>query len=159
MPAALFYYILSDPMIKLEDKGADDIDLKILKALKPKGLISSDLKVVNALDENLSGWSDVLPVYVSASGTLSASTKCAMSPEDLKALTEYSELKLLSLGREMLKGVYDTRPLNTDNCKYCDHRDECMFDATLPGCVAGGENIDSDEAMERIRAEVGKQEG
>ena len=155
-PAALFYYILSDPMIKLDAKGKEELDKKIIRALKPRGLISSDMKVIRALDENVSGWSDVIPVQVSSKGELTANSKAAMSPDDIRALTEYSELKLISLGQEMLKGVYDMKPLDTDRCKYCDHKDECMFDQTLPGCVSGAAVTDSEEAMELIRTAVKK---
>ncbi|MBR6258282.1 MAG: PD-(D/E)XK nuclease family protein [Lachnospiraceae bacterium] len=159
VPAALFYYILSDPMISIDDGVTDDLDRKLLKTLKPRGLISNDDTVINALDTNFTGWSDVMAVQRSAGGAISANSKSAMSPDDIRALTEYAEQKLMELGQEMLKGVYAAKPLDSDKCKYCSHRDECMFDMTLPGCINTEESIDSEEAMIRIRAAVSKRPG
>ena len=100
-----------------------------------------------------------MAVQRSAGGAISANSKSAMNPDDIRALTEYAEQKLLGLGQEMLKGIYAAKPLDSDKCKYCSHRDECMFDMTLPGCINTEESIDSEEAMIRIRAAVSKKPG
>ena len=155
VPAALFYYTLTDPWVKCKDNKYSDPELKLPGLLKPQGLISSDMNVIHALDGGFSGWSEVIPVFLTKDNEISyKQTNSVLSPEDMKALMEYAELKLLGLGREMLKGRIEVKPVNADSCKYCSHRDECMFDINLPGCAYSGEEISRDEAMERIRKAV-----
>ncbi len=155
VPAALFYYVLTDPWIKLKDNETADPETKIPGMLKPRGFISSDMNVIRALDGNINGWSDVMAVSITGKGEISANTKCTLPPEDIKALALYAERKLLGLGREMLTGMIDHRPMNANSCKFCPHKDECMFDLNLPGCAYSEENISRDEALERIRKAAG----
>ncbi|MBP5607352.1 MAG: PD-(D/E)XK nuclease family protein [Lachnospiraceae bacterium] len=154
VPAALFYYILKEPLIEASSLKDGDPDAKIRKELKPKGLISSDMNVINALDGDFSGWSDVMPVYLTKDGKLSGNTRCALSPEDMKALTEYSYFKLKDLTREMLKGRIDISPSDEESCRYCDHKDECMFDMGLSGCAYKGVKHKEEEALELIKEAV-----
>ncbi len=156
VPAALFYYILKDPVISLEDKDAGELDKYILKELKPKGLISGDIKVINALDGNIRGWSDVVSVALNKDGGISGQTRCTIPPEDMKALTGYAYKKLLSLGKEIASGRIAKGPVDAESCKYCDHRDECMFDTSIPGCVVNEQKMSAAEAMEHMRQVAGE---
>ncbi len=154
VPAALFYYILKEPLIEADSIKDGDPDDKIRKELKPKGLISSDMNVINALDGDFSGWSDVMPVYLTKEGKLSGSSRCALPPEDMKALTDYSYYKLKDLTKEMLKGRIDISPSDEESCRYCDHKDECMFDTGLQGCTYKGRKHSEEEALELIKEAV-----
>ena len=57
---------------------------------------------------------------------------------------------------DALAGKIDVSPAQTedvDACKYCPYRSVCGFDESLPGCQRRVLNIDSQEALRRMKEE------
>ena len=66
--------------------------------------------------------------------------------------------KLLSIGKEIVSGRIAKGPVDADSCKYCDHREECLFDTSIPGCVYNEQKMNAREAMAYMRQIAGESE-
>lgn len=135
IPAAVFYYILRDPIIKGEDIGEDGVEAVLRRELRLTGLISGDEKIVRGLDRDDAG--DVIRVSRKKDGSFTAASE-VIEPEALEAVMRFAEKKLESLGRRIASGEIAAAPLDADSCKWCPHSGECPFDPRTPGCAYRG---------------------
>lgn len=141
VPAAMLYYHIDDPLVdRLSTDSDEDINKKILKELRTKGIVNEDNTVVDMLDTQFESSSDVIPIKRTKSGFDSHSG--VLKEEDMKLLSRYAEKKLLDIGKEIISGKIDLNPIvvkksstavNTDACKYCAYKNVCGFDEHMPG--------------------------
>ncbi|MBR1470448.1 MAG: exodeoxyribonuclease V subunit gamma, partial [Lachnospiraceae bacterium] len=160
VPAALFYYILKDPIVKLTDASADEKQIlgELHKELRVTGLISSAPEVVAGLDHSGADTSDVIRVGKKKDGSYKSGSE-VLAPGELRLLMDYVEKKVSGLGREILSGEKAAAPFNEESCEFCAHREICGFDVKLPGCRYRGTKLDAQTAWEKIRADMGQTDG
>ena len=133
IPAALLYYRFMDPLLDGDKANAD-----IHRSLKPKGLVNSDEKVLELLDEDYknSGGSDVIPVSIKKDGSFSAYSS-VFAPEEFESLMDSVADTVRSRSSAILNGDKKALPVIYDDkknaCTYCPYRDVCGFDPRLPG--------------------------
>ena len=111
-----------------------------------------------AMDQNISGSSNVLPIAVNKDGTLSK-TSSAATKEQFQNLSDYVHQMIGGLGQRIVQGDIDVSPYRLgeeDGCAYCPYSGICGYDEKLPGYekrkleVIGARN----EILERIREQV-----
>lgn len=62
-PAGIFYYNMKDPLLdQKEDETPEETSRRMLKELRPNGLVNGEEAIVKAMDLNLEKSSDVIPV-------------------------------------------------------------------------------------------------
>ncbi len=135
LPAAMLYYRMVDPILKL-DAAADEtvMEEKLLKALNTTGAVSARVGIVDALDEDLEGSSLVVPV--SRKGNEIKGTGSVFDPEILNGILDFAGEKTIALAKEMLAGRIDINPMVTgeeDACKFCAYKGACGFDGKIKG--------------------------
>ena len=161
VPAGIFYYRMQDPVLEKE-AGADEAAMRerLLKKLRPDGIINEDDEVLELLDHGFSGDSLVIPAGRKKDGSLKAASK-TVTPEQFQTLSRFARRKLTQLGERMLGGEVAPDPYEADGrtpCEYCDYADVCGFDRKIPGsCPHRLEPLGKDEVWIRMEQEL-KQE-
>ncbi|MCR5250468.1 MAG: PD-(D/E)XK nuclease family protein [Lachnospiraceae bacterium] len=153
LPAAYFYYIMKDPILK-QEAMKDGTEAGLLKELRLTGLIADSDRVLRGLDSSGNEESQVVRVKRKKDGTFDAHSQLA-DPADLEALLDFAERKLKSMGEEICSGRIAREPVDADRCSYCSFREECPFDLRLPGCRYRGGKLTKEDAWEEIRKKDG----
>ena len=137
VPAALLYYHLDDPVVEEErELTEEELDQQIERALRAKGIVNDEPKIIKLLDGEFSDKSSAIPVERKKDGTFSAKSS-VMSSRDLEKLSGFVTEKLRSIGREILSGKITLEPYargDENACTYCPYGKVCGFDPSVPGC-------------------------
>lgn len=159
IPAAMLYYHVSDPMTETE-KGKPDpqeIEKAILDELKMTGMVSDDEEVIRLMDSEFTDKSQLLPVARKKDGSFTKNSGI-LSSEDFKVVSDYVNTKIKEIGTSILDGEIALNPYEQSNgnaCTYCNYRSICGFDRKLgSNLVRELEELDQDEALERMKGEV-----
>ena len=105
-PAGIFYYRVKDPLTEgSPDEEEEKISQRILQELKVNGLIRSEKKIIQDMDETLEPGkkSLVIPVGYDQDGSLSSHSQVA-SKEQFQALSGYVNEKIRTIGKKILAG-------------------------------------------------------
>ncbi len=132
VPAGVFYYRLSDPVV---DKGEEDTEAAVLKELKPDGLINLQDEVLEHLDRRREGESLAVPIKYNKNGSLSKTTK-AVPEEEFRLMMGHALKKIETAHQEILMGETVAAPYRRgteSGCDYCGYRHVCGFDLKVPG--------------------------
>ena len=136
VPAGIFYYHMQDPLLLVDgDPTAEEIDQKILRQLRPDGLVNADKEVVRRLDQNFTKTSDVIPVTKNKDGLFSKQSKTVTS-EEFEQISDYVHQKLQDLGQNIMEGEIAPVPYQRKQqtaCDHCIYRSVCALDGRIPG--------------------------
>ena len=154
VPAGVFYYRISDPLV---DKQEEQTEEAILKELKPDGLISLKDDVLKHLDHSGSGESLAVPVKYNKNGSLSKGSK-AVPEEEFRLMMEHAARKIEETHRRILSGETDAKPYRKGKetgCDYCKYRHICGFDVKIPGYEYRDiEKMSKDQVIAAMEAEM-----
>lgn len=140
IPSGIFYYHIDDPIVAKSEQAEEEI----FKALKMNGLVNEDKSVIGLMDQKLAGpdgqlrasmKSDIIPVETNKEGELSKRSSAA-EENQIRALLDYVNRKLVEDGRQILQGDSRLNPYRSGDktaCDYCEFRSACGFDPRLPG--------------------------
>lgn len=135
LPGAMLYYHTVDPILSVDKiLSKEEADAKMLKELRTTGAVVARAGVVDALDENLNGNSDVVPVK--KKGQDIELSKCVFEPAVMNAILDFAQAKSISLANEIVSGKIEMNPVLTkefDACTYCDYKDACGYDGKIKG--------------------------
>ncbi len=136
VPAGLFYYNIQDPMVeKTEVMTPSEIEAQIKKQLKMNGLVNSDLEVIQRMDREIEGESDVIPVAVKA-GIVQEARSSVASGKRFGFLRDYVRGRCRKVGQEILQGSTALLPYKQGTrtgCDYCPYHAVCGFDRKTSG--------------------------
>lgn len=135
VPGGILYYRIQDPMLEREEVSPEELNRRLLKKLKPSGLINGDRKVVEAMDKRLEKDSDVIPVAYNKDQSFSRYASVAKG-EQFASLSAFVNQKMGELGRRILEGECSALPYERKGrtpCEYCEYREVCRFDEQIPG--------------------------
>lgn len=158
MPAGILYFSLMEQMIDTDkNMELEQIEERIRKSFKMKGLILADIKVVKLHDKNLeNGYSNIVPAYISKSGLSEGKSSC-VSKEQFKDLQDYMYIVIKQISNEILSGNIDLKPFYKNKktpCSYCDYKSICNFNNGA--CLNKYNFIDEkskQEILEKIKIE------
>lgn len=158
VPAGIFYYRMQDPVLEKEvDTNDIQMQEKLLKKLRPDGVLNSDQEVLRLLDTEMNGDSLFIPAGFKKNGELKAASNVATT-EQFQKLSGFVAGKLTQMGEQILSGNIDVKPYvdkTGSACDYCEFHDVCGFDRKIPGmCENRIGDISKNEAWERIVAEA-----
>jgi len=133
-PGAILYFKIDDPIIKSKkEMTIEEVEKEVLDALKMKGLILKDAKVVRAMDKDIEGYSLVIPAAFKNDGNFKASSD-VVTEEEFTLLRGYVNKKMVELCEDMLSGdikIQPTKQSNRTHCEYCDFSSICQFDTSI----------------------------
>ena len=133
-PAGILYFRIDDPVIKAKNNlDEEELEKAIMKALKMKGLLLADTKIIREMDRNIEGASLVVPASIKKDGELGARSSVA-TKEQFEILLKHVKDNLINTCEEMLSGEIDIMPYKKKDitpCAYCEYSAICQFDPTL----------------------------
>lgn len=151
----MFYYHIDDPMVEgTGSESEEEIRRKILENLRLDGVVNTEDDIYRAMDVELSGKSNVLPISVNKDGTVRKSDK-AVDKEEFRLIADYANYRIAEAGNAILKGNTEVNPYllkNRSSCDYCPYAAVCGFDKKIPGYeVRRLEELSSEEIYERMK--------
>lgn len=159
IPGGILYFRVDDPIIKADGELTDEeIEKEIMKNLKMKGLLLSDVKIVREMDRGIDGYSIIVPAMVKGDGTFGSNSSIA-SAEDFNNLRKHIKSIIINLCEDMLKGNISINPYKKKKetpCEYCSYKSVCRFD------ISFNENsyrIISDRSRDEVWGTVRDKEG
>lgn len=134
LPAGILYFKLGDPLIKTNGEiEEEDIQTRIMKALKMNGLIINNINVIKSMDSALNGASQIIPVTINKDESISSRSSCA-SIEQFEILRKYVKDSIKNICEEILEGNISISPYKkkgTTPCTYCSYSSICQFDSSI----------------------------
>ena len=133
IPAGVFYYRLDDPFVDKKDQ--DNVELAVLKQLRPDGIINDNDAVLAHLDHTGSKDSLVVPVKYNKDGSLAKSSK-TVSEADFQLIMNHALKKVEEIHGEIQAGTAKASPYRRGDetgCDYCKYKHVCGFDVKVPG--------------------------
>ncbi|NLL77100.1 MAG: helicase-exonuclease AddAB subunit AddB [Clostridiales bacterium] len=155
VPAALLYYHVSDPMVKVDEEVTpEEINERLLKELRMTGIVTRNDTVISLLDKEFADKSDVVPVERKKDGSFSAKSS-VINAEDMQEITNYVNFKIKQIGTDILQGNIELNPCEQGAgtaCDYCVYHSVCGFDEGISGYrYRKLENLEESDAMDKIR--------
>jgi len=137
LPGAILYFSLDDPLIKTNGEilPKEELEKRILREMKMKGLVLADPAVVRMMDSGLTESSDLIPVQFKKDGDFTARS-AVLTMEQFKLLRRYLRSQLLSAGNDIINGTVDIAPFRLGNfrsCQHCLFHPVCKFDTLVEG--------------------------
>ena len=133
-PAGILYFKIDDPVIKAKNNlDEEELEKAIMKALKMKGLLLADTKIIREMDRNIEGASLVVPASIKKDGNLGSRSSVATA-EQFEMLLNHVKENLIKTCEGMLSGEIDIKPYKKKDatpCSYCEYTSICQFDPTL----------------------------
>ena len=130
--AGAFYFRVNDPLVEAEDvKSA--AEAAIAKTLQLKGVVLSDVKVVEAMDAE----GDALGKIFNKNGTVAASAN-AFTREEMQILLDHTKRKAADLADGIREGDISVSPAETKGwnaCQWCEYSAVCGFDPAMAHCT------------------------
>ncbi len=148
----MFYFRLDDPVLDgTPETGTEDA--QEIKSFKMSGLSSDNPEIIRAIDNEISGWSAVIPVYLKADGTVSKSQSKTADAGQFEKLNRYIKNTLAKIGQEIMGGNVDIRPVKSGKslpCVYCKFLHVCDFNPNIHSCRKAAEFQSDDEIWDRM---------
>ena len=130
--AGAFYFRVNDPLVDAEDvKSA--AEAAIAKTLQLKGVVLSDVKVVEAMDME----GDALGKIFNKNGTVAAAAN-AYTSEEMQILLNHTQQKAADLADGIREGDISVSPAEMKGwnaCQWCSYAPVCGFDPASPHCT------------------------
>ena len=132
LPGGVFYLRMDNPIIKGDpDMDDDKIKEALMKNMKMKGILSSDVNVIKGMDENIKGSSYIIPVSVNKDGSLGKNSG-VITYEQFDYLRKYVKDTITHICEQILEGNISIKPCKNGEkipCEYCAFSEICEFDA------------------------------
>lgn len=155
VPAAMLYYVVSDPVVQGQKMTKEQLDELWDKELVMKGLVNYEDDICNKLDEDLrkaSYSSNVISVGTNKDGSFKRGSEIC-STETFQKLSDYVNEKMLEIGSQIREGNIEKKPYKNGErtgCTYCPYRGVCGFDPGIPGYCYEKVELSEEEAMSKI---------
>ncbi|MGI2327448.1 helicase-exonuclease AddAB subunit AddB [Planococcus sp. YIM B11945] len=158
-PAGVLYFHMHNPMLKLTKlMTAEELEDEVAKSFKMNGLVVEDPDVIHAMDEEIDGYSNIIPVRLNKNGSISKSQSKTVLKEDMESIRRFVRNKHQAAGNGILDG--DTRIIpykvkEDTPCQFCSYRSICQFDPADPDqSFRKLPALPADKAVELIRKEA-----
>lgn len=136
IPAGMFYYRMDDPVIEGSGtESEEEINRKIFEKLRPDGVVNTNEEAYRALDKEITGKSNVIPLTLNKDGSVRASER-AVDEVQFALLSSYVNHVIKEAGESMIDGDTAVRPYELKDacsCTYCPYGAVCGYDAGIPG--------------------------
>lgn len=158
-PAGVLYFHMHNPMLKLTKlMTAEELEEELARSFKMNGLVVEDPEVIHAMDNEIDGFSNIIPVRMNTKGVISKSQSKTVLKEDMNLIRKFVRNKHQAAGNGILDGDTQITPYKVKEdtpCQFCSYRSICQFDPTDPE-----QNfrklpaLSPDKAVELIRKET-----
>jgi len=134
-PAGVLYFHVHNPFINTKKMlTIDEIEKEMMKKFKMDGLMLSDQRVIQLMDQTLeSGDSQIVAAGVKKDGNLSKKSKVA-SLEEFDHLKKHVRDLYQKTGNAIINGQIDIAPYKLKDktpCTFCSYKSVCQFDESI----------------------------
>ena len=136
IPAGVFYYNISDPIVSATTESAEEIEDKIKGELRLKGMVNSDKDIAEKMD-NTEGTSLNIPVSRKADGGFDSRRSKVMNTEQFNMLGRFVDVRAIDTADRIVGGDIRRSPYKDgqfSSCDRCPYGAVCGFSVDLPGC-------------------------
>jgi len=159
VPAGILYYHVDDPVVDVMDDTSEDIIAeKIYSELKLRGMVNDEEGVYRLMDSDFEKTSKIIPVTLKNDGSFAKESSVA-SEDDFKIISDYVNMKVQDLGRDILSGNIKALPQSVKGqddkaCGYCPYKNVCKYDS-LPSDEADDFTTkDKDEIIAKMKEDL-----
>jgi len=135
LPAGAFYFNVSDPVTAVSKRPEPgEIETLTAKKLKMRGLVLAEPGVIQLMDNQVKGLSDLIPAGLKKDGGLYNSPSL-VTIKQLTALRDFLRKLAAAAGKKILGGSAEIKPYRYKTqtaCAYCEYKPVCLFDPLLP---------------------------
>lgn len=152
--AGVYYFDITDGIVTTDSLDREQIEQGRKKLTALRGLTLKDRDVVEAMTDDPDG---VLNVGIKRDGEFYQSSLVA-DEDELRLLIDRARSRAEGSAERILDGDVRRLPVrsrDTDACRWCDARTECMFDPLLDR-VRSVRYLNTQEVFERLREERGE---
>lgn len=168
-PGGLLYFHVHDERLKFKDWGemAEDalkeeaLDKAFLQEYKLRGLVNSDVDVVDAMDIRLDTTpkSDIVPITLKKDGGLSKASSVA-DENTIHKFIKHNKDNFIETASNIMDGHTEVAPLKFDNqlpCQFCSFQSVCHVDSIIDSKHYRhvDESIDPIQAIQEVELESG----
>ena len=159
-PAGVLYVHLHNPFIQTKKElQQDELEDAIYKSYKMNGLLIDNSEIIVEMDDQIEGFSKVIPVRMNKDGNVSKGSSKVVDPENMKLLQSFVRKKHEQAGNGMNAGdtrVFPYRLKDKMPCTYCAYQSVCQFDSQDPTQAIRQLKVEKpEEVTEKIREEMG----
>ncbi|MFJ7728065.1 helicase-exonuclease AddAB subunit AddB [Neobacillus sp. NPDC097160] len=134
-PAGVLYFHVHNPFINTKKMlTMDEIETEMMKKFKMNGLMLSDQRVIQLMDQSLeSGDSQIVAAGIKKDGNLSKKSKVA-SLEEFDHLRNHVRDLYQKTGNAIIDGQIDIAPYKLKDktpCTFCAYKSVCQFDESI----------------------------
>ena len=164
VPAAALYIPTKAPFVSgARGDTAAELQKKLDKELRRKGILRSDDAIPEALEHAVGGEYRFLPVHVNKNGQFDAKSAVANAAQ-MGRLLRRTEAVLQEIGTSLAGGDVEATPyrkgFDFTACQWCDYRAACHFDTTMKkDTYRVNPTLDNAEVHEKLEADELQQEG
>ncbi|WP_033540930.1 helicase-exonuclease AddAB subunit AddB [Planococcus sp. CAU13] len=160
-PAGVLYFHMHNPMLKSTKlMTAEEVEEEMARSFKMNGLVVEDEEVIRAMDNEIDGYSNVIPVRMNKNGSISKSQSRTVTKEDMNIIRQFVRNKHQDAGNGILDGVTSITPYKVKDdtpCQFCSFRSICQFDPSDPAQTYRKlPDLSPDKAVDLIRKETGE---
>lgn len=152
-PGGIFYFHIDDPLIESDQDVVEEIEKKLAAKLRLRGLALEDAEVIRAMDRDISGHSQVVPVGLSGDGSF-YSNSAVLTLEQFEIILQHVQELVKNMSQQIMSGDLEITPYKkgTKNaCSYCDYHPVCHFDSLFAANrYRQLPSLDREQIMERI---------
>ena len=150
VPAGMFYYHLSNPMV--ESSNREKAEKELAKESRLRGIVNIDDGAIDMLDRVKD---DVLPNIYDRNGDVKSS-EYVVDNEKFNGLCNFVNDKLVEFGNKIIGGDIAPIPIRSGrhtNCEYCDYSAICSIDFKETNKYRVGTNNAAEDTWSKILGE------
>ena len=137
IPGGILYFKIDNPIIKADkDISQEQINAKIVEAMRLEGLFLNDKTLISYMDNNIDKSSKLVNIKLNKEGM--ASNKNAVSLEEFKNLQNEAKNVIKEISSKIFSGNISVNPYWKDKdrygCKYCAYNSVCKFNSKDSNC-------------------------
>lgn len=129
-PAGVFYFHIDDPLVSTSEMITDKIAQELRKQFRMKGLVLRETRIIQGIDRDLPGYSEVIPASINNDGSVGKSSS-GLESNEWSLVLNHVEQKVRRLGQDILDGNAAIEPYRREKdnaCTYCPYHSICQFD-------------------------------
>jgi ATP-dependent helicase/nuclease subunit B len=138
-PGGIFYFSVKDPMIyKPGPIAKEALQKEIQKRLKMTGYLLKDPHVIRMMDEEISGYSDLIPAAMNQNDEIYNNNRFLLSETAFMDICTYCVQMTKNMAEAMTQGnirAYPWKFKDKSACRFCLYKYICRFDTTIAGHV------------------------
>jgi len=134
-PAGVFYFHIQDPLVRTDQMVAEKVEQELRKQFRMKGLVLKDARVIQSMDCEIKGNSQVVPAAINADGSVRESST-VVAEDEWPLLLQHVDHTVAHLAQEIIRGNAAIEPYRRDKdsaCTYCPYHSICQFDPLFEG--------------------------